>query len=225
MTFAEKAIAFYTHIQPLPTPLPHSVKVMNPYTEAETKRVIAQFYQKFFADEETRVLVLGINPGRFGGGVTGISFTDPANLQKYCGIDHSLTGKSEMSSQFIYACIEAYGGAAKFYQHFYLSALYPLALVKEGKNYNYYDSPEVYAALKPEILDSVRKQVGFGSRKDTICLGQKNYNYLVEINKELQVFNTIQVLEHPRFIMQYRQKEKSEYIDKYLKVFEKALSQ
>lgn len=221
MTFAEKAITFYRQLQPSPEPLPHSVEVMNPYDNVQTNDIVIRFYQKYFADNQPRGLILGINPGRFGGGVTGISFTDPGNLQNYCGITHTLVGKSELSSQFIYACIEAYGGVDVFYRQFYLGALYPLALVKDGKNYNYYDSTEVYTALKPAILDSLQKQAGFGSKKDSICLGQKNYTYLTELNNQIQLFDQIHVLEHPRFIMQYRQKEKNAYIDKYLKAFER----
>jgi hypothetical protein len=221
MSFAEKAIAFYRQLQPLPLPLPQAVEVMNPYENVETQHVVTQFYQKYFADTQPRALVLGINPGRFGGGVTGISFTDPVNLRTYCGIEHPFKPKSELSSQFVYACIEAYGGAEDFYRDFYLGALYPLALVKDGKNYNYYDSPEVYAALKPEIIESLTRQAGFGSKKHMICLGQKNYHYLNLLNEEMQLFDTIHVLDHPRFIMQYRRKEKNVYIEKYLDVFAK----
>ncbi len=35
-----------------------------------------------------RYLILGINPGRFGGGITGIPFTDPIRLQNICGIEN-----------------------------------------------------------------------------------------------------------------------------------------
>jgi len=222
MTFAEKAIAFYTDLQAPAEPLPHSVEIINPYGGLPIQRIVKQFYEKFFSDNKQRVLVLGINPGRFGGAVTGVSFTDPVNLAKYCGITHKLKPRTELSSQFVYTCIEASGGAAAFYQRFYLGALYPLALVKEGKNYNYYDTPEVFAALKPAIIDSLKAQAGFGSSISMICLGQKNYTYLQLINQEIKLFDTIHVLDHPRFIMQYRRKEINNYVDQYRAVFEKA---
>ena len=224
MTFAEKAIAFYISLQAPSEPLPHSVEIMNPYGDKQTQRIVTQFYEKYFSDSNQRVLVLGINPGRFGGAVTGISFTDPVNLAQYCGIAHTLKPRTELSSQFVYTCIEACGGVAAFYQRFYLGALYPLALVKDGKNYNYYDTPAVFAALKPAIAGSLKKQAGFGSRKSMICLGQKNYTYLQLINQEIQLFDTIHVLEHPRFIMQYRRKQINSYVDKYLSVLENAFS-
>ena len=50
-----------------------------------------------------RHLLLGINPGRFGGGVTGIPFTDPIRLQNVCGIENNFEKKQELSSVFIYA--------------------------------------------------------------------------------------------------------------------------
>ena len=58
---------------------------------------------------------LGINPGRFGGGLTGISFTDPVALKKYCGIDNQLRNKEELSSKFVYEVINHFGGVNKFF--------------------------------------------------------------------------------------------------------------
>ena len=219
VTFADKAVFYFLGLQPPSQPLPGLVETMNPYQSAEVQPVVRGFYRKFFNDNEPRTLVLGINPGRMGGGTTGISFTDPVNLQNHCGIAHQMAPKTELSSRFVYRCIEAFGGAEKFYAHFHLGALYPLALVKDGKNYNYYDNAEVYAALKPEIMDSLQRQAGLGSKKDTICLGQKNHAYLKSLNHEMRLFDKIHVLDHPRFIMQYRSRQVDEYVDKYLDAF------
>lgn len=219
MTFADKAICYFLGLPPTSQPLPGSVETMNPYGKPEIQTVVRDFYRKFFHDTGPRTLVLGINPGRLGGGATGISFTDPVNLETRCGIAHPLAMKTEPSSRFIYRCIEAFGGAEKFYARFYLGALYPLALVKDGRNYNYYDNPDVYAALKPAIMDSLQRQAGFGSRKDTICLGRKNHTYLEALNREIRIFGKIHVLDHPRFIVQYRSRRASEYVQQYLDAF------
>ncbi|MCU0354584.1 MAG: DUF4918 family protein [Cytophagales bacterium] len=216
MFFSDRAVDFYTNLQP-PASLPGGVSVMNPYENPETQRTVREFYQKFFADNEPRVPLLGINPGRFGGGVTGVSFTDPLRLREKCGIDHALTGQSELSSQFVYAVVDAMGGAAAFYRRFYLGALYPLALVKDGKNFNYYDDPAVYAALKPDILASLRAQSGFGLSRTAVCLGQKNETYFRKLNDEAGLFDRILTLEHPRFVMQYRRKQLDDYVEKYVK--------
>lgn len=44
---------------------------------------------KFFTN------ILGINPGRFGAGTTGIAFIDPIRLENECGINNSFPKKVE----------------------------------------------------------------------------------------------------------------------------------
>jgi hypothetical protein len=45
-------------------------------------KICSSFYQKYYADNKKRSLIIGINPGRFGAGVTGIPFTDPIRLKR-----------------------------------------------------------------------------------------------------------------------------------------------
>jgi hypothetical protein len=215
-TFSKKAIGFFSNLK-IPKRLPDNVLVLNPYKNKETKEIVSRFYNTFFNDTKERVFILGINPGRFGGGVTGISFTDPVTLEKHCGIKNNINKKPELSSKFVYSFIKQCGGVEKFYSKFFISALFPLALIREGKNYNYYDNSKIYEKLKPYLLSSLRKQVHFGAKKDTvICLGKKNSKYLNELNKDLGYFKNIITLEHPRFIMQYRLKKKDYYLKKYI---------
>jgi hypothetical protein len=62
---------------------------MNPYKEEElAMRISSEFYRKYYSDENKRHLILGINPGRFGGGVTGVPFTDPKRLISECHIPY-----------------------------------------------------------------------------------------------------------------------------------------
>lgn len=117
--------------------------------------------------------------------------------------------------------INEFGGVKKFYSKVYLSALYPLALIKEGKNFNYYDTKELFASLKNEIIKSAKSQIEFGSRRDkVIILGKKNADYFSVINNEYNFFENIVVLEHPRYIMQYRLKKVDSYITKYISTLE-----
>ncbi|MFH1197712.1 MAG: uracil-DNA glycosylase family protein [bacterium] len=219
MTFAEKAIKYFFNLIK-PTTLPSSIEVMNPYVSKEIKRVISHFYKKFYADENKRIFIVGINPGRFGGGVTGIAFTDPINLEQHCGIKNDFYKRPELSSRFVYSVLEAYGGVHKFYSKYFLTALYPLALFRDGKNYNYYDSPEIYRSLKKDIVCSLQSQIEFGAdNKVVFCLGKKNEYYLKEINSEINFFRKIITLEHPRYIMQYKLKSVNSYIKKYLDSF------
>lgn len=218
MTFADKAIKYFSAIK-APANLPDDISIVNPYKNQEVTDCVNQFYKKYFNDNNKRIFIWGINPGRFGGGLTGISFTDPVALNEHCGINNNLGTQKELSSKFIYEMINSFGGPALFFASCYLTALYPLAIIKGKTNYNFYDEPELYMSLKNEIISSVEEQFKFGAEKRlAVCLGKKNYKYLKEINDELSFFERIEILEHPRYIMQYKLKKKEDYIKKYLDV-------
>jgi len=216
MSFADNATKYFLKLSK-PSGLPENVEIMNPYRDKNVRLVVKEFYQKFFDDEKPRLFVLGINPGRFGGGLTGIAFTDPVALKEYCGIGNDLGNQKELSSKFIYKMIDAYGGSKGFYSKVFISALYPLALIKDGKNHNYYDTKELSIALRNKIIQSVKSQMDFGARKDSVViLGKKNAECFSSINREYNFFKKILVLEHPRYIMQYKLKKIDHYISKYL---------
>ena len=171
--------------------------------------IVESFYTRFFSDTSPRIFILGINPGRFGAGVTGISFTTPQNLRRYCGIANDLRDTPELSSRFIYEVVDAFGGAEEFYSQFFLTSLFPLALTKEGRNYNFYDDRATTEALWPAITQTVRTQVTFGyNRKVAVCLGRKNETYLRRLNDQQGFFDRIVTLDHPRYILQYKMKDR-----------------
>ncbi|MES2374893.1 MAG: uracil-DNA glycosylase family protein [Bacteroidota bacterium] len=222
-TFAEKVIHFNKTIE-FTGELPEGIRIMNPFREdKKVNQVAALFYHKYYNDHLTRHIILGINPGRFGGGITGIPFTDPKRLTEKCGIPFHGDMKHEPSSAFIYEMIDAFGGPEKFYQKIYINSICPLGFTltnDKGKevNYNYYDSKELTAAVYDFITDSIQKQINFGVDTDTaFCFGTgKNEKFLRELNEEKKYFAKIIALEHPRFIMQYKAKKKQFYIGKYI---------
>ena len=216
MSFARKAIKYFYGLKP-PRIAVNSVELINPYESPAVKVVMREFYNKFYNDDNQRIFVFGINPGRFGGGLTGISFTDPVALREHCGIENDLGERKELSSKFIYMIINEFGGTKKFFSRVFLTALYPFAIIKNGKNYNYYDEKPLAQKLKPEIIQTIKSQIKFGARRDfVVLLGKKNANYFSEINNEFKFFDNVIVLEHPRYIMQYRLKKKDFYIKKYI---------
>ena len=219
-TFADKAIKCFLSLKSHSI-LQKNIKSINPYLKPEVQSATKHFFNKYFNDSKERLFVFGINPGRFGGGLTGISFTDPVALREECGIKNNLGNKRELSSKFIYQLINEFGGANKFFSKVYLTALYPLAILRNGKNYNYYDDAALYKTLKPHIIHSVKEQLTFGARKDiAISLGKKNAKLFIDINTEYNLFRTIRVLDHPRYIMQYKLKWLREYLDEYLSVMD-----
>ena len=226
-TVADSIIAFNTSLD-FPYPLPDGIRVMNPFRENPSALAASSaFYQKYYADNEPRHMILGINPGRFGAGLTGVPFTDPKRLLDVCGItDYSGPLAHEPSSAFIYDMIERYGGPERFYSRFYINSICPLgftALGKNGKevNHNYYDSAALAAAVRPFAVARIREQMAFTRLTDVcFCLGTgKNADYLRALNAEYGLFGRIVPLEHPRFVMQYRTRTKSDYIDRYLEAF------
>lgn len=213
-------ISFLTSLSPA-FHLPDGVEIMNPFRDEISLAMAKQFYNKFYADSKKRVFIFGINPGRLGGGITGIPFTDPLKLETACGITNDFAKKIELSADFIYKMIAMYGGVNQFYSRYFFTAVCPLGFTKNGKNMNYYDDRKLAEAAEPFINDCIEKQIqSLGTYDTCICLGEgANYKYLSQLNQQKKYFKTILPLAHPRFIMQYRRKFLEQYIDKYLNEF------
>ncbi len=217
MTLADQIIRF-NHSLKLTIPLPEGISVMNPFENKSVDEISSSFYQKFYDDTKPRKLILGINPGRFGGGVTGIPFTDPVKLQENCGINNNLKKITEPSAGFIYDMIDAFGGTDQFYSIYLIHAVCPLGFTKNGINYNYYDSKILERELKPFIIDSLNKIISFGVETDyCYCLGNgKNYKSLRNLNETYAFFKSLVPLPHPRWIVQYRRKHYDSYIREFV---------
>lgn len=211
-------LQFYKDLQP-GFPVPKGVHIMNPFTSGVSWELTTTFYHKFYGDSNPRQFIFGINPGRFGGGVTGIPFTDPIRLENDCGIKNDFAKKPELSSVFVYAVIEAYGGAEKFYGDFFITALSPLGFTKDGLNLNYYDDKELLKDSKPFIIECIQKQIdSIATNTDyCFCLGEgTNYKIFKKLNDEHRFFKEIIPLPHPRWVMQYRRKRVEEFVDNYV---------
>ena len=224
-TFGKRVLNFNKKLE-FKGKLPKGINIMNPFKD--NKRILditKFFYNKFYNDNNERFLVLGINPGRHGAGVTGLPFTDTKRLNNECGIEFTDFVSHEPSSVFVYEVIKAYGGVEKFYSKYYITSLCPLGFtVKKDTgrevNYNYYDSKDLTNAVYDFIIDSVKKQIKIGVSRDVCyCFGTgKNAKFLIELNDKEKFFKRIVPLEHPRFIVQYRLKKMKQYVEKYLKL-------
>lgn len=228
-TFGDRVINFNRELNYLGE-LPNGFQVINPYMDnPETMDVMQQFYHKFYNDSNQRRFIIGINPSRHGAGVTGVPFTDTKRLESVCGIKMQSAYTHEVSSVFLYDFIAQYGGAIDFYQKFYINSPFPLALIrqtKEGKwlNANYYDDPLLFEMVKDYMILSLKKHISLGlDTSEVYVLGKKNADYIQKLNKDEKLFGNIKALEHPRFIQQYKSKEKQIYIDKYILTLNDAL--
>lgn len=222
MTFGEKVIDFYNNLE-LKLTLPDSISLLNPFTDHAVKKVFREFYTRYYPDPGKRIIIFGINPGRFGAGVTGIPFTDPIRLSSMCGIKNDFKQLPELSSVFIYEMVNAYGGIKKFCADFYLTAVCPLGFVQHGKNLNYYDDKKLQSSLQHFIVSSIKRQLAFGTTNKTcICLGEgKNFAFLKKLNEEQKMFQQIVPLPHPRWIMQYKRTSMNEYLTTFIDTLKK----
>lgn len=214
--FAENILDFLFNVK-LPFPLPNKIEVLDVHKDEAVRDACNKFYKKFYSDNNKRHLLIGINPGRFGGGVTGIPFTDPIRLQNDCGIENNFQKKQELSSVFVYEMINAYRNPKSFYKNFYITAVSPLGFVRDGKNLNYYDDKILLKKIEPFVIDCMEKQLAFGIHQDVcFCIGEgENLKYLQKLNSQHKWFAKVEGLPHPRFIMQYRLKTKAVHIQKY----------
>lgn len=220
--FANKVIAFNRQLN-FSGRLPNGFNVLNPFLEnPETMQVMQQFYHKYYEDNIKRKFIIGINPSRNGAGVTGVPFTDTKRLETVCGIKMKSAYTHEVSSVFMYDMIAEYGGAEIFYKQFYINSPFPLAIIQSTKsgnwlNANYYDDAALFDSVRAFMIDSLKKHISLGlETAEVFILGKKNAVFIEKINKEAKLFGKLTVLEHPRFIQQYKSKEKKQYIDKYI---------
>jgi hypothetical protein len=229
-TFADRIIAFNQQLNFTGT-LPAGISIMNPFKESgPALEVSSQFYRKYYNDNHPRHLILGINPGRFGSGATGVAFTDPKRMVSECDIPFAGPMTHEPSSAYVYEMIHAFGGVREFYEQFYIHSVCPLGFTITGSNgkevnYNYYDKPELQKAVYPFIIENIQKQIDLGFETDIcFCFGTgRNEAFLKKLNEQQRFFKQIIALEHPRYIMQYKSKTKQDYIAKYLQEFNKAM--
>lgn len=222
MTFGEKVVEFNRNLKYTGN-LPKDFQVMNPFLDnPETLVVMQQFYEKFYHDHRGRKFIIGINPSRHGAGVTGVPFTDTKRLESACGIKMDSARTHEVSSVFMYDMIEAFGGAEQFYSEFYINSPFPLAITRHTKNgiylnANYYDDKKLFGCVEDFMVESLKKHIDLGlDTSEVFVLGVKNAAFLKKINDREKLFGKMTVLEHPRYIQQYKSKEKELYIDKYL---------
>lgn len=220
--FADKIIEFNRNLN-FTGLLPDGYSVINPFKEnPETFEVMSRFYHKYYNDHKERKFLIGINPSRHGAGVTGVPFTDTKRLGSVCEIPMTSVRTHEVSSVFMYDMIDEYGGAKRFFGDVYINSPFPLAIVRRSNankwlNANYYDDNELFTMTEDFMIESLRKQIEFGiDTSEVFILGKKNAVFISKLNKRANIFKGLTILEHPRYIQQYKSKQKSIYIDKYI---------
>ena len=222
LSIGQRIIAFNKGLQYTGS-LPEGFVVLNPYLDnPETIEVMTAFYNRFYHDQAPRKFIIGINPSRHGAGITGVPFTDTKHLESDCGIRMQSARTHEVSSVFVYDMIAQYGGVEAFYKDYYINSPFPLAIVRRNAqgnwlNANYYDDSELFTLTREYMIETLKKHIALGlDTQKVYVLGKKNATFLEKLNKEASLFEKMVVLEHPRYIEQYKSKEKQLYIDKFI---------
>lgn len=226
-TVADRVLQFNEQLGETALELPPGFAVINPFSgpqKRHVREVTTAFYQRFYDDHEPRRLVLGSSPARRGTAVTGVPFVDAELLKSESGTDIDGYAISRTSSGFIDEVISRCGGRERFYATFVMSFVCPLGLVKRKAkggevNANYYENKNLLESLRSFIVDTMKRQLTFGTDTSTCyCIGSgENFKFLSKINMEERFFDKIVPLEHPRFITQYNAERKGEFLGKYVR--------
>ncbi len=102
------------------------------------------FYKTYVEPFHPRVVICGINPGRFGSGKVGVPFLDFRALNELVG--DTGRGDTEKSARFFYSVVKHFG-PRRFYATFYVTNVSWLGFLKNGRNVNYYKLPRDIQAL------------------------------------------------------------------------------
>jgi hypothetical protein len=193
-----------------------AAKALSAYATRADQRYFIPFARNFYAGSASRTVVLGINPGRRGSGLTGVPFTDGQSLAVECGIDNDFRETRELTSQFVYRVVRHAGGTRAFFNRVFLSAIYPYCLTVAGKNANYYDLLDRQPLLELVLhsLRSHRQLPNVSSR--LVVVGQGRHLDLIRaVNDVHCVFDEITALPHPRFIVQYNRPKIEDFVAQY----------
>ncbi|MNL58507.1 hypothetical protein D3C87_1821480 [compost metagenome] len=69
------------------------------------------------------------------------------------------------------------------------------------------------------MIESLKKHISLGlDTTNVFVLGKKNATFIEKINKEEHLFENLMILDHPRYIQQYKSRDKEHYINKYIGV-------
>ncbi len=78
-------------------------------------------------------------------------------------------------------------------------------------------TPPYFRMTENFMIDSLKKHIGLGlDTSEVFILGKKNADYIEKLNRKAKLFGRLTVLEHPRYIQQYKSKDQRSYIDKYI---------
>lgn len=168
---------------------------------------INAFWEKYYRNAVPRIMICGINPGRYGAGKTGIPFLDFMSLFRLIpGIERR---DSEKSAGFFFEVVSDFG-AESFFKTFYVTNFSSVGYLRNGKNFNYHDLPQ--AAL--EIVENnFLKEIDVVAPTHVVSLGEAVHN---SVRKLLPASIDCSLrLPHPSWIATYRANDMNRWVLEY----------
>jgi len=156
---------------------------------ANWKRIEA-FYVRYYATKPSIVLC-GINPGRYGAGLTGVPFLDFASLSKL--LPNVKRSDEEKSAQFFFQIVSHFG-AEDFFRTFYVTNVSWVGYEKDGKNCNYDKLPEAALSFVEAMF---RSEFAFVQPSRIISIGTPVRATVQKLFGASQI-DTSRMLPHPR---------------------------
>jgi len=170
--------------------------------------VMMQFNKQFYKGGFPKTVLCGINPGRLGGGKTGVPFVDFTSLSQM--LDDVNQNDSERSARFFFDVIQAFG-AERFYQNFYVTNISWVGYSNNNKNVNYYQLP---AAAQQFVLDMFQWEMQQVAPQTIISLSGAVKDAITELfeGSSIEIGNH---LPHPNYCAFPKNYErcKSQYIE------------
>lgn len=153
--------------------------------------MVRAFYRTYYKNSNTnRIVLCGINPGRFGAGKTGVPFLDFKSLSNL--IPNVKKDDSEGSAQFVFKVISNIG-PTYFFDQVYLTNISWFGFLKNNNNLNYYELDE---RLQKEFLSGFAEEMRIVKPHIIIPLSLEVEKSLHSMNLEYKIGKRLQ---HPNY--------------------------
>ena len=148
----------------------------------ENKDHIIEFHKRFVQPNSPKIVLCGINPGRFGAGRTGIPFIDFDSLSEM--LPNIKNHESEKSAKFFFSVVKAFG-EEEFYKNFHVTNIswYGFYQLDKMKNVNY-DDKRINTEIAIFLIDKFVEEMNL-IQPDIIIPLSKNVYYELESLKEM----------------------------------------
>ncbi|MEY2342744.1 uracil-DNA glycosylase family protein [Acidithiobacillus sp. IBUN Pt1247-S3] len=173
------------------------------------RSIAEQFWQQYIPEPLPQTVILGLNPGRLGAGLTGIPLLDFRSLASLFPDGRLPRNDTEPSANFFHRVVQNVG-AEKFYREFYVSNVSAVGYLRDNKNCNYHELPDAAQRIVEERFVA---EMAVVAPKRIIALGREVEATVQRLFPDGSV--RISHLPHPSWIMTYRLREAQSWVRRY----------